>query len=251
MKKDDPPTLLEFEARFASGEACREYLQQLRWPEYFVCSRCGGGRDWPTTRGRLICRWCRYQTSVTAGAISQDTPKALRLWFPAIWHVTSQKNGAGATGLQRVLGLGKLSEGVDVASPASAGHGSNPDAIGSVSPWRWMRPTWEMSKRVFMEVKAGKGVGQPAFIPERVGRGSNGNRHARCRRAAGHSERPRIGLHRPGIHEDFVIDRYDAHEDPPTHPGGQRGDRTVSSDHRRADRTPRSRATSRSFALPT
>ena len=43
---------------------------------------------------------------MTAGTIFQDTRKPLRLWFRAIWHVTSQKNGASALGLQRVLGLG-------------------------------------------------------------------------------------------------------------------------------------------------
>ena len=28
------------------------------------------------------------------------------MWFRAMWYVTSQKNGASALGLQRVLGLG-------------------------------------------------------------------------------------------------------------------------------------------------
>lgn len=35
-----------------------------------------------------------------------DTHLSLRLWFEAIWQVTSQKYGASALGLQRVLGLG-------------------------------------------------------------------------------------------------------------------------------------------------
>ena len=43
--------------------------------------------------------WFERQTSVTSGTIFQDT-------FRAIWHVTSQKNGVSALGLQRVLGLG-------------------------------------------------------------------------------------------------------------------------------------------------
>jgi hypothetical protein len=30
----------------------------------------------------------------------------LRIWFAAIWFVTSQKDGASALGLKRVLGLG-------------------------------------------------------------------------------------------------------------------------------------------------
>jgi transposase-like protein len=43
---------------------------------------------------------------VTAGTIFQDTRKPLVLWFRTMWWVTSQKNGASALGLQRVLGLG-------------------------------------------------------------------------------------------------------------------------------------------------
>jgi transposase-like protein len=43
---------------------------------------------------------------VTAGTIFQDSRLPLRIWFRALWQVTSQKNGASALGLQRVLGLG-------------------------------------------------------------------------------------------------------------------------------------------------
>jgi hypothetical protein len=44
--------------------------------------------------------------SVTAGTIFQDSHLPLTTWFLAMWHVTSQKNGISALGLQRVLGLG-------------------------------------------------------------------------------------------------------------------------------------------------
>jgi len=43
---------------------------------------------------------------VTAGTVFQDTKKPLRVWFRAMWHVTNQKYGANALGLQRVFGLG-------------------------------------------------------------------------------------------------------------------------------------------------
>jgi transposase-like protein len=42
---------------------------------------------------------------VIAGTIFQDTRKPLTDWFTAIWWITTQKNGASAKGLQRVLGL--------------------------------------------------------------------------------------------------------------------------------------------------
>ena len=54
------------------------------------------------------CSDCRRQTSPTAGTIFQDTRKPLVMWFRAMWYVTSQKSGASALGLQRVLGLAQL-----------------------------------------------------------------------------------------------------------------------------------------------
>jgi len=106
MFEDFPKTLLEFERRFSDDEACRQYLIQMRWPDGFSCPRCQGRTAWPAQRGRLICGDCRYQATATAGTIFQDRRLPLRLWFRAMWHVTSQKHGASALGVQRVLGLG-------------------------------------------------------------------------------------------------------------------------------------------------
>jgi len=104
--EDYPRTIVEFETRFASEEACREYLVSLRWPDGFRCPGCGESEAWWTGRGLLHCVRCGRQSSVTAGTILQDTRKPLRLWFRAMWYVTSQKSGVSALGLQRVLGLG-------------------------------------------------------------------------------------------------------------------------------------------------
>lgn len=104
--EDYPHTLTDFEARFGTDEACRSYLSQLRWPDGFVCPRCGGQEAWTMSRGLRLCRRCRRQASVTAGTIFQDSRLPLTLWFRAMWYVTSQKNGASALGVQRVLGLG-------------------------------------------------------------------------------------------------------------------------------------------------
>jgi transposase-like protein len=105
MVEDYPKTILEMEQRFATDDACRDYLFQLRWPTGFVCPRCGATSAWPASRGRFICRSCRHQTSVTAGTIFENTRKPLTLWFCAIWFVTGQKNGASAANIQQILGL--------------------------------------------------------------------------------------------------------------------------------------------------
>lgn len=101
-----PKSLSEFEEAFGTEEACRQYLLRLRWPDGFVCPRCQSDRCWLTKRNILVCSSCEYQVSAMAGTIFQDTHKPLMMWFRAMWWVTSQKNGASALGLQRILGLG-------------------------------------------------------------------------------------------------------------------------------------------------
>jgi hypothetical protein len=103
--EDYPRTLAEFEARFATVEACRAYLVQLRWPDGFRCPKCGGPKAWPVRAVLLRCAACGRQTSVTAGTIFQDTRTPLPTWFRAMGWVSSQKTGASAKGLQQVLGL--------------------------------------------------------------------------------------------------------------------------------------------------
>jgi transposase-like protein len=105
MDEDYPRSLAELETRFATEAACLAYLAALRWPDGFVCPACGGTQAWNTTRGLRHCRQCGTQTSVTAGTLFHRTRLPLPLWFRAIWHVTSQKYGANALGLQRVLGM--------------------------------------------------------------------------------------------------------------------------------------------------
>ena len=101
-----PRTQAEFEQWFRTEEACRTYLVRLRWPEGFRCPTCGGEKAWPVRRVLLHCASCGHQTSVTAGTIFQDTRTPLRVWFRAMWTVTSQRTGASALTLQQVLGLG-------------------------------------------------------------------------------------------------------------------------------------------------
>lgn len=105
MVEEYPRNLSELEANFSAEEDCRAYLARLRWPEGFRCPRCGLGKAWPVRGVLLECAGCGNQTSVTAGTIFQDTRTPLSVWFRAMWWVTTQKNGASALGLQRVLGL--------------------------------------------------------------------------------------------------------------------------------------------------
>jgi transposase-like protein/transcription elongation factor Elf1 len=104
---DYPRTYQEFVDWFGDDAACRRYLQERRWPQGFQCPQCGKqAQPWTTARGYLHCRDCGAEVSVTAGTVFERTRISLKTWFAAMWFVTSQKDGANALGLQRVLGFG-------------------------------------------------------------------------------------------------------------------------------------------------
>lgn len=102
---DYPKTLQEFDEWFSTEQKCLDYLRRLRWPCGFVCPICNGRKYWQMNTGLLRCSTCQHKASVIAGTIFQGTRKPLKLWFQAIWYVTSQKFGGNALGLKRVLGL--------------------------------------------------------------------------------------------------------------------------------------------------
>lgn len=105
--REYPMTFDEFTTKFATEKQCREYLYGLRFPNGFVCPKCKEQtKAWRIKEMLYECPKCGRQTSVIAGTIFQDTRKPLRTWFTAIWWVTTQKNGASASGLQQILGLG-------------------------------------------------------------------------------------------------------------------------------------------------
>ena len=101
-----PASMMDFIDMFPTEEACLEYLSMVRWSNGYSCLRCGSQSHWKKARGLFCCRDCGYECSVKAGTLFQDTHKPLQLWFHAIWHVVSQKNGVSALGLQKALGLG-------------------------------------------------------------------------------------------------------------------------------------------------
>jgi transposase-like protein len=101
-----PKTLREFQAKFATEEACQQYLAACRWPDGFVCPRCGNRRAYELVKlRRWQCSGCRHQVSLTAGTILYNTKTPLTVWFWAAYLMTTDKRGVSALLLQRQLGL--------------------------------------------------------------------------------------------------------------------------------------------------
>ncbi len=102
-----PTTMLDLMDQFPDDNASRAYLEKMRWPNGFVCSRCQGRNvSYIASRRLRQCATCRYQVSVTAGTIFHATQTSLQKWFLAIFFLSRHKQGISALQLQRDLGLG-------------------------------------------------------------------------------------------------------------------------------------------------
>ena len=90
-------TFEEFRTRFSSEDSCWAELFRLRFPNGFICQKCGC-TEYYSVRGRnaFQCRACRHQTSVTAGTVMHRTHLPLTVWFWAIYLCATDKRGISA-----------------------------------------------------------------------------------------------------------------------------------------------------------
>ena len=96
--------LAEFNARYGREDECHAALIQMRWPEGFVCRKCGE-RQYSYAKPRRVfqCSVCRTQTTVKAGTIFHKSKTPLVKWFLAIYFLTQSKNDIAALELARQL----------------------------------------------------------------------------------------------------------------------------------------------------
>ena len=86
-----------FVALYGSEERCRTALARWRWPDGFMCPKCGGREHCIVGPRKLYqCNACRRQTSLTAGTIFDSTKVALTTWFRAMDLITQTKQGISA-----------------------------------------------------------------------------------------------------------------------------------------------------------
>lgn len=105
--RDFPKTATEFEKRFATEEDCRAYWIKARWGGKPACARCGSTYVWAIRGGTTFeCRECDHQTSLTAGTLLEKTRKPLKMWFRAVFEISTRRTGISAMDLMRIMGFG-------------------------------------------------------------------------------------------------------------------------------------------------
>jgi len=91
---------------YGTDEACRDYLEHLRWPHGVRCPKCDSTSiSRIKTRKQLDCNACRHRFSVTTGTIFHDSHLPLTKWFAAVYLLCEAKKGMSALQLKRTLGV--------------------------------------------------------------------------------------------------------------------------------------------------
>ncbi|MGN6196726.1 MAG: IS1595 family transposase [Ginsengibacter sp.] len=95
--------LLDF---FKDDATCKEYYEKKRWGGNVACPHCGSLKIYRTNRG-FKCgeKLCAKKFSVTVGTIFENTKISLRIWFAAMYLISTSKKGVSSLQLAEQLGI--------------------------------------------------------------------------------------------------------------------------------------------------
>jgi hypothetical protein len=100
-------TVKDFNLEFSDDDACLEWLRNHLYPDGIVCPKCGSVTKHHRISKRRCysCDNCGTHTYPTAGTIFHKSSTSLRLWFYAIYLMSSTRCGIAAKQLERELGV--------------------------------------------------------------------------------------------------------------------------------------------------
>jgi len=98
---------------FATPEACKAYLRDMRWPDgKVVCPRCGETKRVYALKARPFHWICKnpseacpgvYRFSVLTGTVFENTNVPLPTWFEVLYQMTQSKKGISALQVHRMI----------------------------------------------------------------------------------------------------------------------------------------------------
>ena len=101
-------TINDFNRQFPDDVACLEHLKEQRFPGGVTyCDKCQQERKHYRLNGRPVysCDHCGTQISPMAGTIFEHSSTSLRLWYYAMYLMSSTRCGISAKQIQRETGV--------------------------------------------------------------------------------------------------------------------------------------------------
>jgi transposase-like protein len=109
MAQKETMTQIEFMQKYSTEKACEEQLFKMKWPNGFVCDKCGAAREPYVTNTRRLklyqCKECGHQTTVTVNTVLEHSYTDLTKWFLAIYMASNDKRGVSAAQVARSTGV--------------------------------------------------------------------------------------------------------------------------------------------------
>jgi transposase-like protein len=101
-------TIADFNRQFPTDDACLEQIKEDRFPGGVLkCEKCGVDRKHYRVTGRTsyACDHCGNHIYPLAGTIFEKSTTSLRLWFYAMFLMSSTRCGISAKQIQRETGV--------------------------------------------------------------------------------------------------------------------------------------------------
>ncbi len=107
-------TLAQLMKQYASEDACKALLRDMRWPDGARCPRCQSEKVY-ALKARPFHWICKnkdcggrngYRFSVITKTVFENTNYPLRTWFQVIYLMTQSKKGISALQIHRQIGSG-------------------------------------------------------------------------------------------------------------------------------------------------
>lgn len=107
-------TLSQTMNRFSTEEACKQFLQERRWPNGVKCPRCNNDKVY-ALKARPFHWICKaktcgarngYRFSVISQTIFENTNYPLKTWFQVLYLMLQSKKGMSALQIHRMIGSG-------------------------------------------------------------------------------------------------------------------------------------------------
>jgi len=100
-------TIADFNRDFPNDDACLEWLKDSLYPNGIFCEKCGRitKHHKDAKRPSYSCDYCGHHVHPTAGTIFEKSSTPLKLWFHAIFLMSSTRCGISAKQIERETGV--------------------------------------------------------------------------------------------------------------------------------------------------
>lgn len=172
---------MEFMEQFPDDGACLEHLVTRLYPNGMYCPTCERVTKHHRESGRpsYACQYCGHHEHPLVGTIFENSATSLRLWFYAIYLMSSTRCGISAKQLERELGVTyktawrmfhKIRSLLDQDGndPLSGTVEIDEDYIGPKGKWKKGRPGKDSAKTPVFGMVQREEPGKPGKIAVKV-----------------------------------------------------------------------------------